>query len=78
VSCDTEILTRQEAAPLPNALILSIREIIRNVVQYSGSETVYVCAQYWPQKEQVEVGIVDERKRALVGTVIDHSNTFKL
>jgi anti-sigma regulatory factor (Ser/Thr protein kinase) len=54
-----EILTQQEAGVLQDTLTYSIREIIRNVVEHSEADTVFVCAQYWPQLEQVEVGIVD-------------------
>lgn len=55
-----EILTQQEAGALQDTLTFSIREIVRNVVEHSESDTVCVCAQYWPKKEQVEVGIVDD------------------
>lgn len=53
------VLSRTEAGPLFDALSYSIREIIRNVVEHSGALSYEYCAQYWPTKNRVEVGIVD-------------------
>lgn len=54
------ILTQDEIGDLQDTLTYSIREIMRNVVEHSQSETIHVCAQYWPKYHQVEVGIVDD------------------
>ena len=35
------------------------REMIRNVYEHSGMDEVYVCAQYWPSYNLVEISIVD-------------------
>ena len=35
-------------------------EMIRNVYEHSGSKSVYVCAQFWPTLNQVELAIADE------------------
>ena len=60
------LLTRQSSGDLVDTLTFSIREIIRNVVEHSGSEIIEYCAQYWPTKELVEVAILD------VGNGIKH------
>ncbi|AZQ66887.1 hypothetical protein EF888_06885 [Silicimonas algicola] len=54
------ILTRQQAGELQDTLTYSIREIMRNVVEHSGSDKIHLCAQYWPLRNEVEVGIVDD------------------
>lgn len=42
-------------------LAFAIREIIRNVVEHSRSEKVWIAAQYWPNRGNlVEVAILDE------------------
>ena len=37
----------------------SFLEIIRNVVEHSHSSELGYCAQYWPNKDRVEIAIVD-------------------
>lgn len=54
-----KILSQQESGNLVDVLTYSIREIVRNVVEHSGSKQVAYCAQYWPQYEKVEVAILD-------------------
>ncbi|WP_146006399.1 hypothetical protein [Cohaesibacter celericrescens] len=54
------ILTRHLEGELLDTLTYSIREIMRNVVEHSDSELIHFCAQYWPQRHEVEVGIVDD------------------
>jgi len=64
------ILTREQSGELQETLTYSIREIMRNVVEHSGSDKIHICAQYWPQRHEVEVGIVDDGigiHRALIG-----------
>jgi len=55
-----KILTQDEAGDIQDTLTYSIREIMRNVVEHSQSENIHICAQYWPNLHQVEVGIVDD------------------
>lgn len=55
-----QVLTQNEAGDLQDTLTYSIREIMRNVVEHSESENIHICAQYWPQRHEVEVGIVDD------------------
>ncbi len=54
-----KMLTRFNDGPLLDTLTFSIREIIRNVVEHSEAENAYICAQYWPTRHSVEVGITD-------------------
>lgn len=53
------ILTRKEKGDLVDTLTFSIREILRNVVEHSGSEIIEYCAQYWPSKNSVELAVLD-------------------
>ena len=53
------VLTQTDHGPLFDTLSYSIREIIRNTVEHSEAEAVLLCAQHWPTRHQVEVGIAD-------------------
>lgn len=35
-------------------------EMIRNVYEHADTDYVYVCAQYWPKREKMEISIADE------------------
>lgn len=54
-----KILTQNDTDDLHDTLTYSIREIMRNVIEHSKSDSIYICAQHWPQRHEVEVGIVD-------------------
>jgi len=41
-------------------LTYSIRELMRNIVEHSESESIWFAGQYWPTKDRVEVSILDE------------------
>lgn len=62
-----KILTRQEEGDLVDTLTFSIREILRNVVEHSGSEIIEYCAQYWPTKKLVEFAVLDTGAGILQG-----------
>lgn len=53
------ILTRERKGDLIDTLEFTLREIIRNVAEHSGAEQVGFCAQYWPQKNLVDLAILD-------------------
>lgn len=53
------VLTQTDSGPLFDTLSYAIREIIRNTVEHSGAEAVLLCAQHWPTRHEVEVGIAD-------------------
>lgn len=55
----SSMLTRQDDGDLVDTLEYSIREILRNVVEHSQSKNIWYCAQYWPSKNQVEIGVLD-------------------
>lgn len=42
-----------------DVLSFSIREVIRNVFEHGGTETVYYCAQYWDRSNKVEFSVAD-------------------
>ncbi|NJD67759.1 MAG: hypothetical protein FIA90_03635 [candidate division NC10 bacterium] len=54
-----KVLCRAEGGELFEALSYALREMMRNVVEHSLSDRVAFCAQHWPQKGMVEVGIND-------------------
>lgn len=54
-----QLLVRQPEGNLVDTLTFSIREIMRNVVEHSGSEFIEYCGQYWPSQNLVEVAILD-------------------
>lgn len=54
-----EILTQQRTGNLVDALTYSIREVMRNVYEHSGSKSIEYCAQYWPYYSKVEIAIAD-------------------
>lgn len=53
------VLTRTDQGALFDTLSYSIREIIRNTVEHSEAPDMLICAQYWPTRSEVEVGIAD-------------------
>ncbi|ENY76475.1 hypothetical protein C206_17107 [Pseudomonas putida TRO1] len=54
-----QLLVRQSDGNLVDTLTFSIREIMRNVVEHSGSDFIEYCGQYWPSRNMVEVAILD-------------------
>lgn len=57
-----QVLSQEHCSNLVDVLTFSIREIVRNVVEHSGSKQVAYCAQYWPSYNKVEVSILDSGK----------------
>lgn len=55
------VLSRDEKriSDLFNVLAYSLREMIRNVFEHSGTNTVFYRAQYWPKRNAVEVCLLD-------------------
>ena len=45
---------------LRQTLTYVLREIIRNSEEHSTADVVWVCAQYWPMYQLVEIAILDE------------------
>lgn len=52
------VLTRQ-LGEIFDTVRYALREIIRNSAEHSGAQTLSFCAQYWPVKRRVEIGIID-------------------
>jgi hypothetical protein len=55
----SEILTRSQYGELFDVIQYTLREIFRNVIEHSESKSTHFCAQYWPTKKKVELGIID-------------------
>lgn len=53
------VLTQTDNGPLFDTLSYALREIIRNIVEHSEAQDVLLCAQHWPTRHEVEVGIAD-------------------
>lgn len=53
------ILIRQGGEEAKETVTYAIREIVRNIIEHSGSEDFTVSAQYYPNKGLVEVAIMD-------------------
>jgi len=45
---------------LQKILTYSIRELMRNIVEHSESQSIWFAGQYWPSKDKVEISLVDE------------------
>lgn len=54
-----KVLLHKNDGDLLAMITWSIREIMRNVVEHSGSKYLEYAAQYWPQKHQAEIAILD-------------------
>ena len=55
-------LTQQEDGNLVETITYSLREILRNILEHSESQTLWYCAQYWPQYHKAEIAILDSGK----------------
>jgi hypothetical protein len=53
------LLSRQDSGSLVDTLTYSIREIVRNVVEHSGSPSYTIAAQYWPAAQSAELAVAD-------------------
>ncbi|MCH7310862.1 hypothetical protein [Acinetobacter sp. ANC 4805] len=61
-----KLLTSQkDDTPLVDTLTYCFREIIRNVVEHSGSKKITFCAQYWPYLGKAEIVVLDRGKGIL-------------
>ncbi len=53
------ILLRQEDGPLADIMTYTFREMLRNILEHSSSETLAFCAQYRKKVNQAEIAILD-------------------
>jgi anti-sigma regulatory factor (Ser/Thr protein kinase) len=53
------ILLQQDDGPLAEMLSYTFRELLRNIVEHSGSETIAFCAQFRRKMKQAEIAILD-------------------
>lgn len=54
------VLTRSSSGFAFDLIQYSLREIIRNIFEHSGSKVCMFCAQYWKNKNHVQIAIADE------------------
>src|SRR5690606_8882918 len=54
-----QILIREDSGDLYDSLTFSLREMLRNVVEHSGSKRIAYSAQYYRKKGSVELAIND-------------------
>lgn len=63
------VLVQDASDDLRELLGFAMTEMFRNVLEHSEAAQIGYCAQYWPTKDQVEVGILDSGRgvRAALG-----------
>jgi len=54
-----EVLCQSKNGDLHDALTFALREIMRNTFEHSRSPSIEYCAQYWPEKDRVEIAVID-------------------
>lgn len=53
------LITRQTTGDLFYTVKYCLREILRNVAEHSQSDHLLVMGQYWPERSQVELAVLD-------------------
>ncbi|MBL0350675.1 MAG: hypothetical protein IPP68_09940 [Elusimicrobia bacterium] len=53
------VLCRAKTGPLFDAIVYSLVEVFRNVLEHSRSSDFWYCAQYWQHTGKVEIVILD-------------------
>lgn len=53
------MLVQHATYEVRRALVFSLTEVLRNIVEHSQATQMGYCAQYWPSSDVVEVGILD-------------------
>jgi hypothetical protein len=56
----TRILLQQEFGATFEAVSYALCEVIRNVVDHSGAESLWYAAQYWHRRDRVEIALLDQ------------------
>lgn len=56
----SSILTRNSGCPIQNALQYSLRELFRNIAEHSKADRIWYAMQYWPNRDEVELAVLDE------------------
>lgn len=54
-----KLLTREDKSNLTDTLTYTLREIMRNTVEHSESDSFLYCGQYWPTTNIVQIAILD-------------------
>lgn len=54
------ILTQRNDGPLYDSIAYSVREIIRNIIEHSRADKVWICGQYQKINGRTEVAVLDE------------------
>ncbi len=53
------LLTQEDASNLVDTLTYTLREIMRNAVEHSESDSFQYCGQYWQNRSTVQIAILD-------------------
>jgi hypothetical protein len=53
------LLTQEDKSNLVDTLTYTLREIMRNAVEHSESDSFQYCGQYWPHRNIVQIAILD-------------------
>ena len=54
------ILCHDYDGTVREVLVFAIREMMRNVIEHSGAESIWCAAQLWPELGRAEIAILDE------------------
>lgn len=55
----SDVLTRNDNKELNQVLTYCIREILRNIIEHSNTDSFGFCAQYFPSKNKVSFAVLD-------------------
>jgi len=53
------LLTQEDSSHLVDTLTYTLREIMRNAVEHSETDSFQYCGQYWPNTNTVQIAILD-------------------
>ncbi len=55
-----ETLTQDASSETTKVFQYCLREMIRNSYEHGKTDEVWVCGQYWPTRNEVEIALIDE------------------
>lgn len=53
------VITREARGDLFDLVKYCMREVVRNALEHGGGDSLWVCGQFWPQRNEVELTIYD-------------------
>ncbi len=56
----SDVLVADLSKEVRTAVQYCFREIIRNTFEHANTDSLWVCGQYWPSRDEAEIAILDE------------------